>query len=80
MLSLLTQISLILVTMNCPMPEMDNKTMVPYTARDYTLLRDNLKSCTRWYDKSYCMVRFTKIGLDNYYIKCKKRGMFDVQK
>ncbi len=79
MISLMTQISMLAVLLNCSMPTVDNVTTVPMMERDYKAVQANMRSCARWYDENYCMTTFTKTGLNNYSIKCTHRRYYNVQ-
>lgn len=54
----------------CPVTKLENRTDLLWTLTDIENLESAKLGCKKYYPKSECLIRFIKIGFQNYFAIC----------
>jgi hypothetical protein len=65
----MTLLAFILATA-CPETKMINKSKLPWVEWDYKEMHYAQKRCREIYSDSPCLIRFFKLGFQDYYASC----------
>lgn len=61
------------IASKCPVPEIKNNTILSWTNVDTSNVEVASKRCKTLYTKKHCLIKFTKIGFQEYQAICGKR-------
>lgn len=72
-MSILSNTILAIVSASCPIPEVKNYSNIAWTDVDSNNVKVASNRCKTLYTKKHCLIKFHKIGFQEYKAICGKR-------